>query len=88
VVLKIGKSVQLGGKPQCLNCRTLLDGATGVDTRNRPSPGSVTVCIYCGHISVFANDLSLREPTGEEMREIAGNETILAIQRARRMMKQ
>lgn len=84
---RIGKSVQLAGKPQCVGCGELLDGATGVGA-NRPRPGSVSVCLYCGHISVFANDLSLREPTSEEMHEIAGNETILAIQRARRMMKQ
>lgn len=85
---RIGKTVQLGGKPQCVNCGELLDGATGVDHRNKPRPGSVTVCIYCGHVAVFADDLSLREPNGEEMRDIAGNETILAIQRARARLKQ
>lgn len=85
---RIGKSVQLKGKPQCLNCGELLDGATGVDTGNRPRPGSITVCFYCGHVAVIADDLSFREPNDEEMREIAGNETILAIQRARRESKQ
>ncbi|MCK1670354.1 hypothetical protein [Bradyrhizobium sp. 150] len=84
---RIGKSVQLKAKPQCRDCGELLDGATGVGA-NRPRPGNVSVCFYCGHISVFADDLSLREPNGEEMREIADNETILAIQRARRKLKQ
>jgi hypothetical protein len=85
--VKIGPSVQLRGKPQCLGCGELLDGATGVSNRNRPKPGSISICIYCGHIAVFADDLSLRKPTGEEMREIAGNPTILAIQRARARIK-
>jgi hypothetical protein len=85
---RIGKSVQLGGRPQCLGCGELLDGATGVDNKNRPRPGSISVCIYCGHIAIFADDLSLREPNDEEMHEIAANETILAIQRARGRLKQ
>jgi hypothetical protein len=39
--------------------------------------------MYCGHISVFALDLTLREPNLEEARDIAGDPDILAYQRAR-----
>jgi hypothetical protein len=66
----------------CLNCERLVDGASGVDTKGKPRPGNITVCIYCGHLMAFARDLSMRELTGEEMREIAGDERVLAAQRA------
>jgi hypothetical protein len=78
----LGKSVEIGGAP-CLNCQEWLDGATGVDHRNRPYPGATTVCMYCGHIMVFADDLTFREPTDEEMVEIAGNPSLIMIQQAR-----
>jgi len=51
---------------------------------DKPASGDVTVCLYCGHIMAFAEDLSLRELTNEEAREVAGDKRILAIQRARR----
>lgn len=74
----------------CTNCGELLDGATRVKEttskrarRDMPDPGSVTVCIYCGHIMVFGDGLILRDPTTAEIAEIAGDRRILAIQRAR-----
>ena len=48
-----------------------------------PSEGDVTICIYCGHISVFNTDLTLRNPTDEEIHIIAGDQRILKIQKAR-----
>jgi hypothetical protein len=72
---------------RCPNCGKVLDAATGVDEKGLhqrlPAAGDFTVCIGCGHIMVFANDLTLRNPTAAEMREIAGNRHIIAIQRAR-----
>lgn len=56
-----------------------------VNGDERPTPGDITVCIYCGHIMAFADDLSFRELTGEEIHDIAGDERILDIQRARQM---
>jgi hypothetical protein len=71
----------------CPGCGKVLDAATGVDDKGlhqrSPEAGDVTVCISCGHIMVFAHDLTLRNPTAAEMREIAGNRHVIAIQRAR-----
>jgi len=39
--------------------------------------------MYCGHIMVFADDLTYREPTADEMVEIASDPSIIAIQKAR-----
>lgn len=31
-----------------------------------PEPGDANLCIQCGHLMVFARDLSFREPTAAE----------------------
>src|SRR5258707_1048262 len=45
----------------CPSCRKPLDAATGINGDVRPAPGDVTVCLYCGHIMVFADDLTVRD---------------------------
>jgi hypothetical protein len=50
----------------------------------RPTPGrSVSVCIRCGHLMAFDNELRLRDLTSAEQIAIAGNPVLLAIQAAR-----
>lgn len=71
----------------CISCRKELDAASGVGVEAKPEPGDVTVCIGCGHIMVFADDLRLRNPKDDEMREIAGRPEIIAIQKARGALK-
>jgi len=72
----------------CTNCGELLDMATGVteDLNDDPMPGvreCFTICIRCGHIMTFAEDLTLRDLTDEEALAVAGDKRMLAIQRAR-----
>jgi hypothetical protein len=68
---------------RCLNCDKLLDATTGVDHRQAPRPGNYTICISCGHLMAFADDLSLRNLTDAEMIDIAGDPAVLAIMHAR-----
>jgi hypothetical protein len=71
-------------RSRCLGCGRKIDGATYVGEEDQaPDPGDVTVCIYCGHIQAFDDDLKLRELTPVEQLDIAGDPRILAIQRAR-----
>jgi hypothetical protein len=49
-----------------------------------PRPGDITLCLYCGHIMAFADDLTLRELNDEEAHDIAGDPRMLAAQWARR----
>lgn len=56
---------------RCLKCGENNDAATGVvdkQARNtlKPKPGDVMICFVCGHVMMFANDLSFRELTAEE----------------------
>ena len=64
-----------------------MDMATCVGSDSRPKPGDFTVCIRCGHIMIFGDDLRLRELTRDQMHAIAGDERLLAIQRARAKIK-
>jgi hypothetical protein len=54
----------------CLQCKHKLDAATSVGHNNGPSPGSVSICVSCGAIAIFAEDGSLREATVDERFEI------------------
>jgi hypothetical protein len=68
----------------CTNCGRVNNAATVVNEIDAgPSPGDVTVCMYCGHIMAFAKDLSLRDLTTDEMVEVAGDPRVIAIQKAR-----
>ena len=66
---------------RCTNCGWECDDATGVATENNPSPGDFAVCIDCGHLMAYADDLSLRNLTDAEVIEAAGNKEIIAAQR-------
>jgi hypothetical protein len=81
--MKLGKDRHMP-PTACLGCGRKIDGATYVGEEDQaPDPDDITVCIYCGHIQAYAEDLSLRELTSVEQLSIAGDERILAIQRAR-----
>lgn len=54
----------------CLICNHQLDGATQVNGDEEPKLGDVSICIECGNIALFDDNLGLRQPTIEEEREI------------------
>src|SRR5262249_26798802 len=76
--------------PTCLNCGVLLDGASAVEKgeprEHHPKAGDLTICIKCGHLMMYADEGSFRELTDQEVREVAGDERLLLIQRVRRRM--
>lgn len=45
----------------------------------QPEEGDLSVCIKCGSICVFDEDLYLRKPTEEELAEAMANEEMLAV---------
>ena len=83
--MKVGNSVKIR-ESNCLSCGYLLDAATPVEIDHPPSSGDVTICIACGHIMAFGDELELRELTNEEIKDIAGNPVVLAIQKAREQL--
>lgn len=66
--------------PICTNCKRLVDDAQCInDDATIPDPGDVTICLYCGHIMVFAEDGGMRDPNSTEMHQIAGDPVLLAM---------
>lgn len=59
----------------CLNCGHEIDGAynppvPGQEKSHRPEPGSITMCLYCGELMAFTDQLLLRELTPSEHVEV------------------
>ncbi len=51
----------------CPTCNKTLDGSSSLgDSSDVPSPGDLSICKYCGELSVFKDDLSQRPITQEE----------------------
>jgi hypothetical protein len=71
-------------KDYCLGCKCLLEVATDIVGDEAPESGDITICLYCGHIMAFDEQLKVRELTSQEMHKVAGHRIILAAQAARR----
>lgn len=67
----------------CLNCGVMMDAATNVADNKLPGPGDIAICLYCGHLMAFADNLTYRPLTDAEMFEAAGDPRIIAAQKAR-----
>jgi hypothetical protein len=48
-----------------------------------PEPGDVSVCIECGHLMIYTEDGGFREPTDQEVVQLAAEPAILAIMKGR-----
>jgi hypothetical protein len=59
----------------CANCGKPNDAASHKDSA--PSEGSISICLYCNHVSIFRADLTLRRPTSAEWDELFKNTTFL-----------
>ena len=70
-------SVHVVAAPRCPGCGTALNGATAVDLSGvMPTPGDLTVCLYCATALEFVageSALELRPPG------LAGDALILAL---------
>ena len=71
----------------CLNCGKLIDVASAVDCDAAPSPGDFTICLACGHLMAFDDELILRELTDAETVDVAGDPRIIAVQVVRQKME-
>lgn len=65
---------------ECLNCKALLDAATGANHKDSPRPDDITICIKCGHVMAFSDEMLFRELSEKEMIMVAGNAEIIALQ--------
>jgi hypothetical protein len=66
----------------CTGCGHALTASSGVGNDDVPDPGSVSICVYCGKMTVFDENLMLREPTEAERKEILEEPCVQAARRA------
>lgn len=67
----------------CIACNYAMDGALGIGSEDSPAPGDLTICLRCGHLMSYSDELKLRELTDKEAYEAAGDKLVLAAQKAR-----
>lgn len=77
--------------PQCLTCGLVLADVDAESPKeaaapNPPSPGDFTVCIGCGHLHAYDDDMTLRELTTRELDGIDETDRIMLLQQARRRL--
>lgn len=77
--LALGEAVKVKASA-CKACGYLMDAATCAMGNHQPVPGDVTICIQCGHLMEFLEDLSLEELSKESALAIAGNKDLLRLQ--------
>jgi hypothetical protein len=86
--MKLDDAIEIMKGSDCPSCGKHLDACSGVEAGGRsPSPGDITICLYCGHVMAFSDTLGLRDLTDDERRETAHDSRLLAIQKARKEMK-
>jgi hypothetical protein len=66
----------------CPHCGTRNEMASGLSGDEAPVPGDVTLCIGCGHWSVFNEDGTLRKASKDELREYGHSHHMTAVWRA------
>lgn len=54
----------------CPTCRVKLDGASSFETDEAPKAGDVTICIECGEILSFGDDLTLHKALPAEFDDL------------------
>ena len=63
----------------CVECDHAMNRGRGPGT---PGPGDFSLCIRCGSLNVFEQQMRFRRPTDAEMLEAAADREIQAIRRA------
>lgn len=57
-----------------------MDSATGAYGDYKPTAGDLSICLNCGAVAVFNEDLTLRKPNEKEKRDIALNSEVIKAQ--------
>lgn len=73
-------------KNKCLDCECPFDAASNAYGKSQPKTNDITMCIECGHLMAFNEDLTVRALTDAEIVSIAGDKRIIDAQRARQFV--
>lgn len=65
---------------KCPACGYKQDSATSAYGDHKPKGGDLSICLNCGAIAMFNDDLTLRPPNEKEKRDIAANTQVIQAQ--------
>jgi hypothetical protein len=69
---------------RCKRCQFKIDASTYAQQGDRiPEAGNVSICVACGYLQIFNDDLTLRDPTEQEREQLERNPNVIAAQLAR-----
>jgi hypothetical protein len=72
----------------CRHCGYVTDCVSYImDEAVKPAPNDVNLCLKCGALYVFSEDLSLREPTLEELLKLKASDDWPEVERHRRAIE-
>jgi hypothetical protein len=71
----------------CPVCGAKHDHATSLAYEAAPSPGDAALCIQCGNVAVFADDLTLRQPTPAEQEKLDRDPAVATARAAWKLMQ-
>jgi hypothetical protein len=54
----------------CPTCGYEMNAASSSEEDKQPYAGAISICLNCGQVLLFTDDLSQRLPTDEEMEDI------------------
>lgn len=68
----------------CIACGYVMDMVSNMFNHiQRPKVGDLSVCMKCGHLTAFDENMMHRPLNDEEQKYIAGDPRLLALQQAR-----
>ena len=61
---------------KCIRCGYVMDMATAVEDPSiqLPKPGDISLCLKCGLLSIFGEDLRLNPPSPKEILKLRADE--------------
>jgi hypothetical protein len=68
----------------CSRCDTMINAIEPVGDTPKlgAAPMNITLCVCCGHLMMIEHDLTLREPTTDELRKLAKHPGVVAEMRS------
>lgn len=73
---------------RCLSCGHKFNSAASAGKKGYPTPGDLTMCLNCGAVMIFADDLTVRAMTHQETDELlADTETLNQLKGAAAIIK-
>lgn len=70
---------------KCLNCKREMDAVTSTDPGEPlPKSGDITICLRCGYVMAFRDDMTFRALTLVELQEVSTDPRVQCVQAIRR----